>query len=266
MKDNQKKVLKWLALSEGGYINHKDDPGGATNMGVTQRTYNAYNRARGLPQKNVRHITEREVERIYIQQYFTPVWFNKLPSGLDYAMSDYSVNSGPSRAVKDMQRTLNKHGAGLSVDGVMGDMTYAAIMDVGAPDLIVDLCERRMKFLRRLRHWKTFGKGWTRRVMGSEMGVQLTDIGVIDRSVKLSRGETVTNHPSTAPGKGTGDPDHRGLIGGLGAGGAGITAAIGTTVSGLGDNAQVILIGALVVAGLGLLWVMRSKIREWAEG
>ena len=44
MKQNQEAVLGWIGLSEGGYVNHPKDPGGATDRGITQRTYDAWNR------------------------------------------------------------------------------------------------------------------------------------------------------------------------------------------------------------------------------
>ena len=47
MSDNQNIVLKWLGLSEGGEVNHPNDPGGHTNHGVTQKTLDAWRKAHG---------------------------------------------------------------------------------------------------------------------------------------------------------------------------------------------------------------------------
>jgi len=202
MKVNTHKALKWLALSEGGYVDHPDDPGGPTNKGVTQRVYTAWLKNHGKPNKNVRFISKEEADAIFVGQYFDPVWFNKLPHGLDYAMADYSVNSGASRAIKDLQRTLNDLDQNVAVDGVMGNMTLAAVNDTDTVQLLHKLVERRMAFLKRLRHWKTFGKGWSRRVVGDEPGQQDYDNGVLDRSVRMYRGQNIGSFPKVAQGFG----------------------------------------------------------------
>ena len=56
MKQNQAVVLDWIGLSEGGYVNHPKDPGGATDRGITQSTYDAWNRLHGRPLRPVREI------------------------------------------------------------------------------------------------------------------------------------------------------------------------------------------------------------------
>ena len=95
---NTAKVLKWMGLSEGGYVNHPDDPGGATNFGVTQATWDRVRKSKGLAPKSVKHLKKSEADDIFEKFYLHPVMFDKLPSGLDYTMADFSVNSGPSRA------------------------------------------------------------------------------------------------------------------------------------------------------------------------
>lgn len=186
MRQNKAQVLQWIGLSEGGYVNLKEDPGGATDRGITQATYDAWNRARGRPRKPVRGISKAEAEEIIVAQYMTPVRFDDLPAGLDYAVADFAVNSGPARAVKELQRVLGFQGA--AMDGIMGQKTLAAIDTADLADLIVAYCARRMAYLRGLATFKTFGKGWTSRVMGRTDGAQDGDIGVIDRAVRLARG------------------------------------------------------------------------------
>ena len=64
-------ALRFLFPAEGGYSNHKADKGGATNLGVTQGTYNAWLKAKGLPNKDVRQITHDEAVQIYRDNYYT---------------------------------------------------------------------------------------------------------------------------------------------------------------------------------------------------
>lgn len=185
MQQNFERCTKWLLVHEGGYVNHPRDPGGATNKGVTQRVYDGYRGRIGKPRRSVRHITSSEVMEIYRSQYWNTIHGDDLPSGLDYSMYDYSVNSGPSRAIKDLQRLL-----GVKADGVMGNVTLCAIRSrKDIEGLITELCLHRWNWMKRLKTWNTFGKGWTRRVMGDIIrGVQPgTDHGVIDRSIMMVR-------------------------------------------------------------------------------
>lgn len=181
MRDNLVQTTEWILVHEGGYVNHPDDPGGATNMGVIQRTYDGWRRRQGLPTQSVRNITKQEVIKIYKDQYWDKVWGDHLPDGLDYSLYDFAINSGPSRAIKFIQRLV-----GVKEDGVMGNITFDAIRQRNdIESLIIELNFARWAWLKRLRHYSTFGRGWTRRVMGEQEGVQERDHGVIDRSVML---------------------------------------------------------------------------------
>ncbi|MBT3139987.1 hypothetical protein KL867_02895 [Ruegeria litorea] len=197
MRTNYPQIQAWVGLSEGGYVNHPRDPGGATDRGITQRTFDAWNRKQGKPKRAVRGISKHVAEQIIEFQYLDAVRAADLPAGLDYAMADYAVNSGPGRAAKDLQRTL-----GVAADGVIGVQTLAAGAKADNADLIQRLCQRRMRFLRGLKHWNTFKGGWTRRVMGDQPGVQIRDIGVIDRAVQLARDASAIPAPvAVTPGK-----------------------------------------------------------------
>jgi lysozyme family protein len=74
MQKNFDRSLDWVLAHEGGYVNHPKDPGGATNMGVTQRTYDADLRRRQLPSRSVRLISMEEVKAIYRSQYWEGRW------------------------------------------------------------------------------------------------------------------------------------------------------------------------------------------------
>lgn len=159
MQSNYERAFGWVLQHEGGYVNLKADPGGATNKGVTQKTYDAYRAGLGMPKQSVREIGEDEVAQIYREQYAKPIWFDRLPSGVDYALFDFAVNSGVSRAVKMIQGIV-----GVRQDGIMGNQTLAAIRAFGTASLILDLCDARLAFVRRLKTWPTFGRGWQKRI------------------------------------------------------------------------------------------------------
>lgn len=160
MKENFPEALAAVLVHEGGYVDHKDDPGGATNKGITHRTYRAWLAKNGLPtSKNVRHITDEEVAAIYKAQYWDAIKGDDLPSGVDYAVFDFAVNSGPARAAKFLQRIV-----GSGVDGVIGLQTLRSVSERAPKDIVLMLCQNRLAWLKKLRHWPTFGKGWSRRV------------------------------------------------------------------------------------------------------
>jgi len=152
------KAMPHVFKVEGGYVDHPRDPGGATNLGVTLATLRAW-RKRPVSKADVKALGKTEATAIYKAQYWDKVAGDDLPAGLDYAMFDFGINSGPSRAVKFLQRIL-----GVKVDGVIGAMTLEAVTKHPTVHLIKKLCDERIAWLRRLNTWDTFGKGWTRRI------------------------------------------------------------------------------------------------------
>jgi len=143
---------------EGGYVNNPKDPGGPTKFGITQATLKAW-RKRPVTVAEVKALKLEEASQILRKQYWTPVRGDDLPAGLDHAVFDFSVNSGPSQSVKTLQRIV-----GSAPDGIMGARTLAAINGRNVSNLIDDYCDARMAFLQGLKTFATFGKGWTARV------------------------------------------------------------------------------------------------------
>lgn len=164
MKKNFRAALRLVIMHEGGYVDHPLDPGGATNMGITRRTLAASRTIspwRKLPKSEVRNLTRREAGRIYRTRYWDAIAGDLLPSGIDYAVFDYAVNSGPSRAAKALQQIL-----GVPADGVIGPVSIGAVIAKNSAETIHELLHRRRQFLQRLRNWKTFGRGWNSRLNG----------------------------------------------------------------------------------------------------
>lgn len=159
--NNFTKIVPQILKIEGGISDRplKDDPGGLTAMGVTQKVYDNWRTLRKLPLKSVREITTQEVVAIAKANYWTPVQGDKLPSGVDFAVFDFAFNSGPAQAVKEMQRVL-----GVGADGVVGLATLKALAGADAAEVINGICDRRLAFMKRLKNWNANKNGWTRRV------------------------------------------------------------------------------------------------------
>lgn len=101
--------------------------------------------------------------------------FDQLPGCLDYSVGDFSVNSGPARAVKELQAATGVTGA--QVDGIMGAQTLAAVRSKNLETLIIAYNNRRMAFLKRLKNWPSFKAGWSARVSARKDGFHSDDIG-----------------------------------------------------------------------------------------
>lgn len=155
-----KAPMPLLFDDEGGYCNDAHDPGGATKWGITWRDLQAW-LGRKVTTQDVRNITQDLAAQIYKAKYWTVVHGDELPSGVDYMVFDYGVNSGTSRAIKYLQSIV-----GAEQDGIMGGMTLAAVKRMDPVDIIEKLYKKRMGFLQSLRTWIYFGKGWKRRVDG----------------------------------------------------------------------------------------------------
>jgi len=151
--------LARVLVHEGGYVNDPQDPGGATNRGVTQAVYDDWRSSKGLPHQTVRLLSEAEVNAIYRRLYWDPLRADDLPSGIDYCVFDFAVNSGVNRAARYLQKA-----AGVADDGQIGPATLAAVQTKNADALIETVCAARLNFLKQLKIFDRFGRGWTTRV------------------------------------------------------------------------------------------------------
>ena len=152
-------LMSRLLKHEGGYVDHPEDPGGATNMGITRRTLARYRGVRSVAKSAVKELTVQEATEIYDKYYWRKVQGDSLPIGIDYTIFDAAVNSGPRRAIKWLQKVL-----GVTVDGIIGPQTREAARKANAVEVIALYNDKRLAFLQRLRTWNTFKRGWSRRV------------------------------------------------------------------------------------------------------
>jgi lysozyme family protein len=160
MERNFQKALAAVLVHEGGWSDHPADPGGATMKGVTLANFRRYVKA-DATKSDLRKITDEQLAMVYRRFFWDAVAGAVLPDGVDYAVFDFAVNSGPKRAAEYLQRVV-----GATPDGKIGPATLKAVGTVSKNAVIGGLCDARMAFLQRLGTWPTFGKGWTRRVEG----------------------------------------------------------------------------------------------------
>lgn len=121
-----RQIAEEIVRREGGYVNDRDDPGGATNFGVTIHTM----RRLGLDLDgdgdvdvaDVKRLTRAKAVEIFIEHYFVRPRIKALPEILHASVFDMYVNSG-SNAAKILQRLLRQMGHDVAVDGRIGPQT-----------------------------------------------------------------------------------------------------------------------------------------------
>jgi lysozyme family protein len=136
-------IAREIVAREGGYVNDPDDPGGATNFGVTIGTM----RSLGLDLTgdgkvdaiDVRALTRSQAEQIFVEHYFRKPRLAELPDPVQASVFDMYVNAG-ANAVKILQKLVSRMGFPATADGVIGPRTIAAVADAAeaAPAHIAD--------------------------------------------------------------------------------------------------------------------------------
>ena len=158
MKSNFDKALTAVLHHEGGFSNNSADPGGMTNLGCTKTTWEEWV-GHPVDEKTMRALTPTDVAPLYKLKYWDKIKGDELPTGIDYAVFDAAINSGPGRAVKWLQGCV-----GADMDGALGPKTLALVASSDQKQLVEDYAKRRLSFLTDLPTWNTFGKGWSKRV------------------------------------------------------------------------------------------------------
>ena len=157
MKDNFDKCLEMLLHHEGGFVNHPRDPGGMTNLGVTLRVYEKW-MGKKVSEQEMRDLTVEQVAPIYKHNYWDKCKCDDLPSGLDWSIFDWAVNSGPGRSAKALQGII-----GATQDGGIGPKTLQLVAEHNPKEMIEKMHDKRQGFYEGLKTFDTFGKGWSRR-------------------------------------------------------------------------------------------------------
>lgn len=152
-------VLRW----EGGYVNHRNDPGGPTNKGVTQAVYDKWRVDQRLDKRDVKLLEDAEMRAIYEAGYWIPPRCHLLESQLDLVQFDTAVNMGVGRAVRFLQGVV-----GCKVDGDFGPGTERAVAACDQGAAMTAYCQAREDFYRGLvqkdAKFEVFLKGWLNRL------------------------------------------------------------------------------------------------------
>ena len=136
-------IASEIVAREGGYVNDPDDPGGATNFGVTIHTMRHLGldltRDGKVNAADVRALTRPQAVDIFINHYFKGPRVADLPEAIHATVFDMYVNAG-ANAVRILQRLLVEMGHAIGVDGGIGPQTANASQAayVDAPNYLAD--------------------------------------------------------------------------------------------------------------------------------
>lgn len=156
------KALPYILDNEGGKSEHPNDPGGRTNLGITQQTLKMFNLAHpeeGMPE-DVFDLTTFQAAVIYNKNYWR---FDGIDSQrVATKVLDMCVNFGMGTAILMLQSLLD-----VPIDGKFGPLTCKAVNESNEEELLpklVSVCKRRYQaIVDRDNKMAVFQKGWMRR-------------------------------------------------------------------------------------------------------
>ncbi len=171
-------ILKKTLSHEGGYVNHPNDKGGATNYGITQDTLSSYLK-RSATIEDVKNIDLAIVEAIYMKNFYIANNVQNLDYTIQTQVFDMCVNHGGRNAIKLLQKTVNllcSTGDRLIADGINGKNTQKIVNQIAKKDAVKlnnILSRRRLEFYDNIiaakPSQKVFKNGWYARAKDFEI-------------------------------------------------------------------------------------------------
>lgn len=176
-------ALDVVLRHEGGYADNPNDPGGATNFGVSLRFLKGIgdedkdgwlvgdlDHDGDVDGDDIRAMTRGDAAAIYRRQFWERYGYDKIRSqAVAEKVFDLSVNTGPGRAHRILQEALGRSGRRVKVDGQLGPRTREAVNSVDGRQLLADIRLEQLSFYRQLVVRKAslseFLRGWERRAV-----------------------------------------------------------------------------------------------------
>ena len=154
--------LKW----EGGYVNHPNDKGGPTNMGITLKTLRGVKPNASI--EDIKKLTKETAVKIYKKLYYYGMGVDNFPQDVQDVVFDMNVLHGKKNSIIIVQRALRSLGASIVVDGIAGPKTMGAAMASNPLFFRKSINNEREKFVERIvarnPSQSVFLKGWKNRI------------------------------------------------------------------------------------------------------
>lgn len=274
MREDFDQALKLVLSYEGGKVNDPKDPGGKTNQGITQRTYDFYRKGKNLVKQDVYNMENSERDEIYREQYWNIIKGDMLPPGISFVVFDGAVNSGPSRSVSWLQQALGKAYTG-KIDGIVSTLTIKALQDIFDHDAVIaKICSIRLDYMKNLKTWDRYKNGWQKRVNNVLVNGQSLARGSVGPKVvwNYETDETMNKKALVSDAKGQISVGVADGLSGSGIGVAAVSQTINEAKNSLlpyaGQNSYIDkLLMFLTVAGVllvvtGVVWRIVAKVKN----
>jgi lysozyme family protein len=146
---NFDRAVEKILRREGGYVDHPNDRGGATNFGITIGTLAAW-RGRAVTKEEVRALTVDEAKQIYKKNYWDPMMLDGLHEYLAESLFDQAVNFGPGAAARRVRVVLNnKFGQKLMLESRMTQDAKLSLLAVPWRKFLKEfICETQDSYVR----------------------------------------------------------------------------------------------------------------------
>jgi lysozyme family protein len=178
MSPDDQKIIDEIIKVEGGYSNYKEDRGGPTNYGVTQKTLSHW-LGRNATAAEVKNLSIGMAREILYNLYIAKPGYGEIGyAPLKKHLIDIGINSGPKTANILFQRVLSAGGSDkLTEDGVLGPRSFDVYRKVmtsrGLQWVMNRLVDERVKFMGRIIHadktQSKFINGWLTRALSYRM-------------------------------------------------------------------------------------------------
>lgn len=177
-------ALQCVLHHEGGFVNDPDDPGGATDFGISLRFLKTVledsdedgfadgdiDRDGDIDIDDIKALDLSDVAKLYENKFWKKAKCDKIQSEMVATkVFDMAVNMGPAQAWRIVQRAANTLGESLTVDGKPGPATLASVKSLTDRDfmLVTNIRRQQDKFYESLIQKKPslakFRLGWRRR-------------------------------------------------------------------------------------------------------
>ena len=164
-------AFEWVVMAEGGYVKDPNDPGGATNLGVSLRAVRLrdadkdgrldfdLNHDGVVDDFDIRMITRTEAAQLYQADYWNMARCFEFPPEVGIALFDAAVLGGPRAAVALLQKSLK-----VNPDGRVGPATIGASKGRPARQIVARFMAERTGFYAGLKQAPHFMTGWAKRL------------------------------------------------------------------------------------------------------
>lgn len=185
-KSNWDHAAEHILKVEGGYVNHPNDPGGATNWGISLRFLKDEARRNNvvydlgdvdddgdIDADDIKKLPVKDALAIYKEVFWNPYFYWEYPLRTALKLFDMGVNMGNVQAHRLAQRAANSMSPTdpLKVDGVFGPKTRAKILALSQKNETLFLSHLRAhqrnfydNIISRNPKLAVFRRGWMNRV------------------------------------------------------------------------------------------------------